>query len=148
MNGGTYLLILVVGAVIVLVDGQMIMRKAPEYLDEVYDNPRRSRQITGMVVGLFHLIMLGVVSLVSSMDLDLNAGSRPVLARIGILLLLTAVGHGLTLMVLSRLRDQELATQVTEAKLHPDEPDDPDATRDVDDFYGAQVERKQADPRP
>ena len=148
MNGGNYLLILVVGAVVVLIDGQMIMRKAPEYLDEVYDNPRRSRQITGMVVGLFHLIMLGVVSLVSSMDLDPNAGPRPILTRIGILLLLTAVGHGLTLMVLSRLRDQELATQVTAAKQHPDEPDDPDAPRDVDDFYGAQVERKQPEPRP
>ncbi|MDQ2706388.1 MAG: hypothetical protein M3Z25_01520 [Actinomycetota bacterium] len=118
MNGGTYLLILVIGAVVVLVDGQMIMRKAPEYLDEVYQNPGRSRKVTGMVVGLFHLIMLGVVALVSSVGLDPNAGMQSVLARIGVLLLLTAVGHGIAMVVLSRLREQELATQVTEMEVH------------------------------
>jgi hypothetical protein len=35
--------------------------------------------------------------------------------------LLTAVGHGITMLVLSRLREQELATQVTEHDLHRDE---------------------------
>lgn len=116
MNSGAYLLILAIGAVIVLIDGQLIMRKAPSYLDEVYENPRRSRQITAMVVGLFHLVMLGVVALVSSVGLDQNAGTQTVLARIGVLLLLAAVGHGVTLLVLSRLREQELATQVAEGE--------------------------------
>lgn len=117
MNSGAYLLILVIGALVVLVDGQLIMRKAPGYLDEVYDNPRRSRQITSMVVGLFHLIMLGVVALVSSVGLDPDAGTQSVLARIGVLLLLAAIGHGVTLLVLSRLREQELTTQVAEVDI-------------------------------
>ena len=122
MDSGAYLLILGIGAMIVLVDGQLIMRKAPSYLDEVYENPRRSRQITAMVVGLFHLVMLGVVALVASVGLDPNAGTQSVLARIGVLLLLAAVGHGITLLVLSRLREQELATQVAEGGMLRPEP--------------------------
>jgi hypothetical protein len=117
MSNGTYLLILLIGSVIVFVDGQLIMRKAPGYLDEVYENLKRSRQVTSMVVGLFHLIMLGVVALVSSVGLAVDAGVQSVLARIGVMLLLTAVGHAITLLVLSRLREQELATQVTELEV-------------------------------
>ena len=109
MNSGAYLLILGIGAIIVAIDGQLIIRKAPSYLDEVYENKKRSRQVTGMVAGLFHLIMLGVVALVSSVSLAPDAGIQSVLARLGVMLLLTAVGHGVTMVVLSRLREQELA---------------------------------------
>ena len=49
MNSGAYLLILGIGAIIVAIDGQLIIRKAPSYLDEVYENKKRSRQVTGMV---------------------------------------------------------------------------------------------------
>ncbi|HEY9416001.1 MAG TPA: hypothetical protein VIQ30_14655 [Pseudonocardia sp.] len=118
MNSGAYLLILAIGAIIVVVDGQLIIRKAPSYLDEVYENPKRSRQVTGMVAGLFHLIMLGVVALVSSVSLDAEAGIQSVLTRVGVMLLLTAIGHGVTMMVLSRLREQELATQLAGLEIH------------------------------
>lgn len=118
MNSGAYLLILGIGAVIVAIDGQLIIRKAPSYLDEVYENPQRSRQVTGMVAGLFHLIMLGVVALVSSVSLAPDAGIQSVLARLGVMLLLTAIGHGVTMLVLSRLREQELATQLAGLELH------------------------------
>jgi hypothetical protein len=118
MNSGAYLLILGIGAIIVAVDGQLIIRKAPSYLDEVYDNPKRSRQVTGMVAGLFHLIMLGIVALVSSVSLAPDAGIQSVLARLGVMLLLTAVGHGVTMLVLARLREQELATQLAGVEIH------------------------------
>jgi uncharacterized membrane protein len=121
MGSGAYLAILAIGIIIVLIDGQMIMRKAPEYLDEVYENKSRSKKVTQMVAGLFHLIMLGVVFLVSSIGLDIDAGLPQVLSRVGVMFLLTAVGHGITMLVLSRLREQELATQVAEHDLHRDE---------------------------
>jgi uncharacterized membrane protein len=121
MGSGAYLAILAIGIIVVVVDGQMILRKAPEYLDEVYENSTRSKKVTQMVVGLFHLIMLGVIFLVASIGLDVDAGTPAVLARVGVMFLLTAVGHGITMLVLSRLREQELATQVTEHDLHRDE---------------------------
>ncbi|WP_051579700.1 hypothetical protein [Pseudonocardia acaciae] len=115
MSGG-YLLIMLVGVVIVLIDGQLIVRKSPSYLDEVYD-PRRARQLAGLVAVLFHLVMLGVVALVASIGLGADVGAQTVTTRIGVLLLLTAIGHAATIGVLSKLRDQELSTQVAEAQV-------------------------------
>jgi protein-S-isoprenylcysteine O-methyltransferase Ste14 len=115
--GGSYLVILFIGAVIVLVDGQLILRKSPSYLNEVYRNSGRARQLSGLVAVLFHLVMLGVVALVASIGLDPDAGPRAIISRIGVLLLLTALGHAATIGVLSRLRDQQLSTQVAEAQV-------------------------------
>jgi hypothetical protein len=111
------LLILLVGVVIVVIDGQLIYRGALGYLTEVYEEPRQARQVAGMVTVLFHLIMLGLVALVTSIGLSLDAGIRSVLARVGVMLVLTALGHGVTMAVLSRLRQQQLATQIAEAQV-------------------------------
>jgi hypothetical protein len=112
--------------VIVLIDGQLILRTSPGYLAEVYDEPKRARQVAGLVAVLFHLVMLGVVALVASMALSPDAGVRDVLARVGIILILTAVGHAVTMAVLSRLRQQQLDTQIAESQVehlrHQDHP--------------------------
>ena len=117
MANGTYLAILLIGVVIVMVDGQLILRTGPGYLAEVYPDPKRARQVAVLVTVLFHLVMLGVVALVASIALSPDAGIRAVLARVGITLILTAIGHAVTIAVLSRLRQQELDTQVLESQV-------------------------------
>jgi hypothetical protein len=117
MGSSPYLLVLFIGAVIVLVDGQLILRKSPGYLDEVFQNPARSRQMASMVAFLFHLVMLGIVALVASIGLGVDPGPRTVIARTGVMLLLTAIGHAATMAILSRMRDQELSTQMAETQL-------------------------------
>ncbi|HEY4007115.1 MAG TPA: hypothetical protein VGM60_18280 [Pseudonocardia sp.] len=115
MSNGAYLLVLFIGAVTVAIDGQVILRKSPAYLDEVYQNLERSKQVAGMVAVLFHLVMLGMVALVGSVG-GVESGVRPIITRVGVMLLLVALGHAITMTVLSRLRDQELSTQVNEAE--------------------------------
>jgi hypothetical protein len=117
MGNGLYISILIIGVVIVLVDGQLILRTSPGYLGGVYDNPKRARQVAGLVTVLFHLVMLGVVALVASLALSPDAGIRSVLARVGVILILTAVGHGVTMAVLSRLRQQQLDTEFVETQI-------------------------------
>ncbi len=120
MSSGTYLVILAIGIVIVVVMGQLLMRKAPAYLDEVYANLPQSRKVASLVIGLFHLVMLGVVFLVSSFGLASDAGIQAVLARVGVMLLLTALGYGITLLVLSWLREQEQGTHQLEVEAERD----------------------------
>jgi protein-S-isoprenylcysteine O-methyltransferase Ste14 len=117
VGDGPYISILVIGVVIVLVDGQLILRNSPGYLAAVYNEPKRARQVAALVTVLFHLVMLGVVALVSSIALSPDAGLRSVLARTGMILILTAVGHGVTIGVLSRLRQQQLDTDVLEDQI-------------------------------
>jgi len=117
-------LILLIGVIIVVVDGQLILRTSPGYLAEVYDSPRQARQVSALVAVLFHLVMLGLVALVASLGMSPDAGIQAVLARVGVLLILTAIGHGVTMSVLSRLRQQQLDTQIAETQvdrqLHPE----------------------------
>jgi hypothetical protein len=115
----------------VAIDGHLVFRGSVGYLGEVY-RPGRARQVATLATVLFHLVMLGAVALVASVGLDPNAGIQPLLARIGVLLLLTALAHGVTMAVLSRLREQQLSTLIAETQIavekrpvlgHPVEPD-------------------------
>jgi hypothetical protein len=117
MGDAPYLVVLFLGAVLVLIDGQLIFRAGMGYLGEIYGNPKRARQVAGMVAVLFHMVMFGAVALVTSVAFSPDAGVRSVLARMGILLLLTAAGHAVTMTILSRMREQQLSTEATEAQL-------------------------------
>jgi uncharacterized BrkB/YihY/UPF0761 family membrane protein len=115
MGSGGYLAVLVVGTLIVLVDGQLIVRNGPTYLAEVY-GARPARKLAQLVAVFFHLVMLGLVALVASLWMSQNPGVQSVTARIGVILLLTAVGHALALGILSRLRQEQEGTELVEAQ--------------------------------
>lgn len=117
MGEGPYLLVLCIGAVIVLIDGQLIWRTGPGYLAEVYHDPRQARQVAALVTMLFHLVMFGLVALVASVAFPADAGLPVVLRRVGVLLILTALGHVIALRVLSRLREQQTSTEIAENQI-------------------------------
>lgn len=125
-SGGTYLLVLLIGAALVIADGQLIMRHGPSYLVEAYRDPRRARQVAAMVGLLFHLVMLGVVLLVTA-GMDPNATVPAVLRRLGTLLILTAIGHAITMVILARLREQQTGTDLAHAQMEAALPDTADA---------------------
>jgi hypothetical protein len=118
MGSGSYALILFLGVIIVLVDGQLILRTSAGYLSDAYADPHRARQVSGLTTVLFHLVMLGVVLLVAATGVSTDAGIAPILFRIGVLLLLTAIAHGVTMAILSRMRQQQLDSQVLESQVN------------------------------
>jgi len=117
MGGGPYLAVLLVGLIIVIVDGQLILRGSPSYLAEAYHDKRQAKRVATLVAVLFHLVMFGVVALVASIAFSPDAGVSSVLSRVGVLLLLTALGHALTLVVLSRLRAQQTDAEMAEVQM-------------------------------
>ena len=108
------MIVVVLGAVIVLVDGQLIMRASPSYLLRAFPDPARARQVAGLVTVLFDLVMVGVVFLISSGTTP-NAGPPAVLSRIGVVLILTALVHGSALYGMSRLREREVELGTADA---------------------------------
>jgi len=107
VGSGANLVVLVLGAVVVLVDGQLIFRTSPSYLSQAYRDPRRARQTATLATLLFHLVMLGVLALIASLGIGPDPNVPVVLARLGVIFLLTAIGHGITIAVLSRMREQQ-----------------------------------------
>lgn len=142
MDSGPYLLILIVGVLIVVIDGQLIIRNSPSYLRGTYRDDRQARRVSGLVAVFFHLVMFGLVALVASVGLPPDAGARSVIARIGVLLLLTAAGHLLAIVALSRLREQQSNTELASAQLEARRQQIPGRRR------GARIERGAAQPGP
>ncbi|MDT7560884.1 MAG: hypothetical protein QOF38_1741 [Pseudonocardiales bacterium] len=116
MLSGPYLVVLFIGAVVVIVDGQLILRNSPTYLAEVY-RAGSARRISMLVGVFFHLVMLGVVAIVASIGLGPNPGVQSVMARVGVILLLTALGHAATMTILSRMRQEQEGTDLAEAQV-------------------------------
>jgi hypothetical protein len=118
---GEYLVFLAIGIILVVVDGQLIMRSGRQYLREAY-GPEASAAapITRLVVVLFHLIVLGVLALFSTFSFGGDDALVRIVTKLGVILLLIAAAHGLTIAVLTRIRERQrqlrLLQEVTPAE--------------------------------
>jgi hypothetical protein len=99
-----------------VLDGQLILRNSSGFLAEVY-GMRQARRLAVLVAVFFHLVMLGVVALVASVGLSPDSDIKAIVTRIGVILLLTALGHAASMVILSRLRAEQETTRLAEAGL-------------------------------
>lgn len=103
---------LVIGVVIVLVVGQLLVYSGRRYIG---DNAPRQRNSAGsaasLVAVLFHLLTLGLVALISVLPFG-GSQEEAFLVRIGVLLIVLALVYGITLSLLSRRREENLAVEV------------------------------------
>ncbi|SEF23212.1 hypothetical protein SAMN05421837_10270 [Amycolatopsis pretoriensis] len=121
MSTNAYLSFLVIGVVLVLIDGQIIYRSGRRYLESSYGDPAAGASMTRLVTVLFHLATLGVLALVST--INLGGDITGVVARIGVLLLILAIAHGITLAVLSRIRGEQEVEAVVQRGPRPQRPE-------------------------
>ncbi|MGW5054397.1 hypothetical protein [Actinokineospora sp. NPDC004072] len=128
MDDGTYLAILVIGAVLVAVDAAIIYRSGLRYLVHSYADPASAKSMARLVTTLFSIAVLGVLLLITAFSGGGDNTVQAIALRLGIVLILIAVAHGITIKVLTRMRDRLDAENKT--KQHYG---DPAATADVRD---------------
>jgi len=105
MSTNAYLTFLLIGALLVVADGQIIYRSGRRYLENSYGDPAAGASMARLVTVLFHLATLGVLALVSTIDIG---GDLPsIIARVGVLLLILALAHAITLGALARIRGEQ-----------------------------------------
>jgi Tfp pilus assembly major pilin PilA len=97
---------LIAGVVLVAIDAAIVYRSGRAYLDEVYRDPRGSRSMVQLVTMLFVLIVLGVLALISTIDIDTGNAVQNVVVKLGVVLLVLAAAHAATISILSHLRDR------------------------------------------
>ena len=121
VGSGPYDVVLLAGVLSVVGAGQLLLRQIPSYLRQVF-SPGPARNIAQLTVIFFHLSMLGVVCLVTSVSLGwqllspsavLQPTIQAVITRIGVLLVLIGLGYYLALRFASRLRESEEARQIS-----------------------------------
>jgi hypothetical protein len=111
-NLDAYVAFLVVGVVLVGVDGQLILRSGREYLADVYGDPESAGPMSRLVAVLFHFVVLGLLALLSMIDFSVNEPMRNLVMKLGLLFLVLATVHGATTVMLSRVRERHRAQRV------------------------------------
>lgn len=123
MDNGTYVAFLIIGIALVAIDGHLIYRSAVRYLTNSYTERSSATSMARLVSVLFHLVVLGVLALVSVIDIDAGGQLQTVVLRVGVLLLILAIAHGLTITILNRMRDRLDTEKLTMDRIerrHPD----------------------------
>src|SRR5438067_11843542 len=126
MTTNAYLSFLVIGVALVFIDGQIIYRSGRRYLENSYGDPAAGASMTRLVTVLFHLATLGVLALISTIDMG-GSDLPGVVGRLGVLLLILALAHAITLGVLARIRGEQEVEAVVQRRQQRVEPE-PQAT--------------------
>ncbi|MFN2496803.1 MAG: hypothetical protein ABR608_12975 [Pseudonocardiaceae bacterium] len=99
-----YLTVLFIGIGLTVVVGQILVRSGRPFLEDVFPHRETASSVTQLLVVLFHLIVLGIIALVASIDVTVGPPIQTIVVRIGLILLVLGVAYGGTLLLLTRLR--------------------------------------------
>ncbi|HEY2207279.1 MAG TPA: hypothetical protein VGH99_22710 [Pseudonocardia sp.] len=108
-----YLLVLVLGAGLTLVVGVVLRRSGQAILEEAYPPPRAAG-LTRLVTVGYHLAALGVLGLISTLDVPVDGAVQTVVTKLGVVLLILGVVYAVTLLVLGRMRDAAHRVEIDE----------------------------------
>jgi hypothetical protein len=109
----SYVTFLVLGVLLVAVDGQLIYQGGKRYMRKAYE-PAEATAMMRLATVLFHLVVLGMLLLVSLVDFDTGDPAKNIVAKLGVVLLMLAVAHAGTMAILSRIRERQLQRQLAD----------------------------------
>lgn len=105
MDTSSYVTFLLIGVLLVLIDGQILYRGGLGYLQKVYPSDS-ARSVMQLVTVLFHLVVLGLLALISTLDVATGMPIRDLVVKWGVVLLGLAAAHGLTMAILVGMRNR------------------------------------------
>jgi hypothetical protein len=107
MSDNDYLTFLLLGTLFVVIDGQILYRGGRQYLATSNAGAESEGSMGRMVAVVFHLVCLGLLALLSLVNLG-GTSTAAIVGRLGVFLLLMALAHAVTLSVLSRQRESHV----------------------------------------
>ena len=107
MFTGADLAFILLGLVIVVVDGQLIRRSGTTYLNLVYPAPKVADSVNQLITILFHLSALGIFALLATIEFGLDSSFKSLVTRLGVLFLVLAIAHGVVVWILTRMRSRQ-----------------------------------------
>jgi hypothetical protein len=117
MTGTTQLIVLlIVSVILTFIVGQLLVRAGEPFLSEVFRDKAVTRSVNLLLSVLFHLITLGVLAIISIVDIG-NLQDLPLqsfILRLGIVLLVLGIAYGISMLVLIRVRERRKADTISE----------------------------------
>jgi uncharacterized membrane protein YccF (DUF307 family) len=109
-----YIVLLVISVAITVAVGRVLAMSGEPFLQEVFDNEKVTRSVNNLLSVLFHLISIGVLTLISAWDLNVGSQVQNMSVKIGIVLLVLGIAYGISMLVLIRIRERRRASQIAE----------------------------------
>ncbi|TVT54979.1 hypothetical protein FNH05_09955 [Amycolatopsis rhizosphaerae] len=128
MDTNAYVAFLAVGVLMVVIDGQIIYHGGKRYLENTNGNPGAGASMTRLIAVLFHLVVLGALALLSTVGFPGGSSLPAVVGRLGVMFLVLALAHAITLSVLARMREEQVVEDITlrgraaETRVRPADP--------------------------
>ena len=110
-----YITLLVVAVALTFLVGRLLVTAGEPFLQEVFEERSVTRSVNLLLSVLFHLITLGVLAIISVIDLgDAMEPLQQFILRLGVVLLILGVSSGISMLVLIRVRERRRAAQISE----------------------------------
>jgi FtsH-binding integral membrane protein len=112
---GMYITLLVVSIALTFGVGRLLVTAGEPFLQEVFQDEKVTRSVNLLLSVLFHLITLGVLAIISVVNIVGNDDPfQTLVARLGVVLLVLGIAYGISMLVLIRVRERRRADQISE----------------------------------
>jgi hypothetical protein len=109
-----YITLLVISIVVTLAVGRMLAMSGEPFLQEVFEDQKVTRSVNNLLSVLFHLITIGVLTIISVWSIDVGTQLQTMVLKIGIVLIVLGVAYGISMLVLIRIRERRRASKISE----------------------------------
>jgi hypothetical protein len=114
---GSYVLLLLLSIALTVLVGQILVRTGEDFLADVFDDKKTARSVNRLLAVLFHLIVLGVLALITTINPPPDNELQTLVFKLGVVLLILGAAHGGTMLLLARIRsrrrEQDLADEMS-----------------------------------
>jgi hypothetical protein len=109
-----YVTLLIVSVGLTFLVGRLLVHAGEPFLQEVFRDEKVTRSVNLLLSVLFHLITLGVLAIISVVEVNTGNVLQTFVAKLGIVLLTLGVAYGISMLVLIRVRERRRAAQISE----------------------------------
>ncbi len=109
-----YLTLLVISIVCTVAVGRVLMMSGQPFLKEVFHEERVTTSVNRLLSVLFHLITIGVLTIISVWEVEVGTQLQNMIVKLGIVLIVLGVAYGISMLVLIRVRRQRRADEISE----------------------------------
>jgi hypothetical protein len=109
-----YITLLVISIVITVAVGRILMMSGQPFLREVFHDEQVTTSVNRLLSVLFHLITIGVLTMISVWSIDVGTQLQNMVVKLGIVLIVLGIAYGVSMLVLIRVRERRRADTISE----------------------------------
>jgi hypothetical protein len=113
MSTGQYLIFLVVAVALTAAVGRVLFLSGEPFLEEVFRSKETARSLNKLLTVLFHLLTLGVLAIISTVEVPVDGVVQTMVTKFGIVLVIVGIAYGVSMLVLLKIRDRRRAAVVS-----------------------------------